>query len=127
MQHESAGYETVAHNVLRVHRAGVNLYVVLGDEGVTLIDAGLPGSWRPLMRALRSVAAGPKDIRAVVLTHGHFDHVGLCAGYSASTACPSTHMRTTSLSCDIRIGTTTSNRDGDIPSGIRPRCACSGA
>jgi glyoxylase-like metal-dependent hydrolase (beta-lactamase superfamily II) len=65
--------------VLRIHRAAVNCYLVVSPDGLTLIDAGLPGTWRVLEDALRSLGATTSDISAVVLTHGHFDHVGLCA------------------------------------------------
>lgn len=77
MAHEKESVTTVAPGVIRVHRAAVNLYLVTSPDGLILIDAGLPGMWRTLLRALREVGATPDDIHAVLLTHGHFDHVGL--------------------------------------------------
>lgn len=75
---ERAGVTRVAEGVLRMQRAGVNAYLLAAPGGLTLIDAGLPGMWRLLLRALGTVGAVPADISAVVLTHGHFDHVGMC-------------------------------------------------
>ncbi|MBW9119312.1 MBL fold metallo-hydrolase [Microbacterium trichothecenolyticum] len=68
----------VAPGVTRLQRAGVNCYLIQADDGLTLVDGGLPDMWRLLACALRSLDAEPEDIRAVLLTHGHFDHVGMC-------------------------------------------------
>lgn len=53
---------------------GVNVWVLRGAEGVTLVDAGLaaPG----LERALGWLGLGLRDVVAVLLTHGHPDHAG---------------------------------------------------
>ncbi|MEU4579004.1 MBL fold metallo-hydrolase [Nonomuraea sp. NPDC023979] len=62
-----------------LHRLGndvVACYLVDTDEGITLIDAGLPGHWRELQRELRSLGKSVDDIRGLVLTHGDSDHIG---------------------------------------------------
>ncbi|MEU1973318.1 MBL fold metallo-hydrolase [Microbacterium sp. NPDC019599] len=51
-------------------------YLVDTDEGITLIDAGLPGHWHDLMRELETLGKSPADIRGLVLTHGDSDHIG---------------------------------------------------
>jgi len=71
-------FEVVAEGVYLLERASVNCYLVVADDGIVLIDGGLPRTWPGLMSALRSFGATPDDIDAVVLTHGHFDHVGMC-------------------------------------------------
>lgn len=70
--------EVVAEGVYRLNKAAVNCYLVVDDDGIVLIDGGLPGSWSRLAAALHVIGATPYDISAVVLTHGHFDHVGMC-------------------------------------------------
>lgn len=70
--------DAVADGVFRLKTAGVNCYLIVGDDGIVLLDAGLPRTWPQLVAALRTVGAAPSDIDAIVLTHGHFDHVGMC-------------------------------------------------
>jgi len=48
---------------------GTNCYLIEIDSGILLVD---PADESPALRAL----IGDRSIDAVVLTHGHFDHVG---------------------------------------------------
>lgn len=66
----------VADRVARIYAAGTACYVVGADDGVLLVDAGLPAMWLSLDEAVRLVGGGPRDVSALVVTHGHFDHVG---------------------------------------------------
>lgn len=62
-----------------LHRIGndiVAAYLVVTDEGVTVIDAGLGGQWDELVAELSSVGRSLEDVRGVVLTHGDSDHIG---------------------------------------------------
>jgi glyoxylase-like metal-dependent hydrolase (beta-lactamase superfamily II) len=63
-----------------IHRLGndlVNFYLVEGDDGLTLVDAGLPGFRGQLESVLRERGRALRDVDAVVLTHAHVDHVGV--------------------------------------------------
>jgi glyoxylase-like metal-dependent hydrolase (beta-lactamase superfamily II) len=63
-----------------IHRIGdtstVNAYLVAESRGVTLVDAGVPGLYRGLPDELASMGRTMGDIRALLLTHGHPDHIG---------------------------------------------------
>src|SRR6187431_2978310 len=63
----------------RLHRIGndiVAAYLVVTPEGITVIDAGLPGHWGDLERELAAIGRPMGDIRGLVLTHGDSDHIG---------------------------------------------------
>lgn len=70
-------HQDAAPGIHRLAIAATNLYLVEVDDRVLLVDAGLPGFWRPLHEALETIGRGPEDIAGILLTHGHFDHVGL--------------------------------------------------
>lgn len=53
-----------------------NLYLVGGDEEWALVDAGMPLSTSRILRAVTERFGREVPPRAIVLTHGHFDHVG---------------------------------------------------
>ncbi len=68
-----------AHVVGGVHRiedSYTNWYLLEEDGRLTVVDAGIPGSWASLEAALAELGRSKDDIEAVVLTHAHFDHIG---------------------------------------------------
>ncbi|HEU4895604.1 MAG TPA: MBL fold metallo-hydrolase [Acidimicrobiia bacterium] len=54
----------------------VNVYLIVEDRGITVIDAGIPGLWRDLVDELETIGRSVDDIEGVVLTHADSDHVG---------------------------------------------------
>lgn len=69
----------VARGVHAVTRASTNLYVLVDGDDVTIVDAGLPRMWDETTEALRRAGRCWADVAGIVLTHGHFDHLGLAA------------------------------------------------
>ena len=66
----------VAPGVYRFGSRRVNWYVLEGDDGLAVVDAGVPGHWEQLVSGVAEFGYGLGDVEALVLTHGHPDHVG---------------------------------------------------
>ena len=85
----------------------VNYYVVDGGAaGLTLVDAGLPGYARRLGATLAAIGRCPSDVRAVLLTHGHVDHVGMMQPLADAGATVFLHEADAALAADPRRNTT---------------------
>ena len=68
----------------------INAFALAGsDGGVTIIDAGLKLALarRRLVAGLAAIGAAPADVRRVVVTHAHPDHVGGLAALVEQTGC----------------------------------------
>jgi glyoxylase-like metal-dependent hydrolase (beta-lactamase superfamily II) len=63
----------------------VNAYLLEGDDGLTLIDSGMPGSAPKILDAVRSLGKQAADVRHIVLTHCHRDHTGSLAALKQAT------------------------------------------
>jgi glyoxylase-like metal-dependent hydrolase (beta-lactamase superfamily II) len=81
-------HANVADGVHRVEDAYTNWYIVEDSDRLTIVDAGVPRSWHSLLDALRSLKRSTDDIAAVVLTHGHFDHLGFAERARAALDVP---------------------------------------
>ncbi|TQK30306.1 MBL fold metallo-hydrolase [Arthrobacter sp. SLBN-53] len=75
----------------RVHLAQtdlVNWTVVTDESGVLLIDAGYPGHRDEVLDSLRGLGFGPEDVRAILLTHAHVDHLGSAIWFAKTHGTP---------------------------------------
>jgi glyoxylase-like metal-dependent hydrolase (beta-lactamase superfamily II) len=56
----------------------VNMYGLVDDRGLAVVDPGLPGpqSWKALKARLRSAGFRMRDVHTVIVTHSHPDHFG---------------------------------------------------
>jgi glyoxylase-like metal-dependent hydrolase (beta-lactamase superfamily II) len=66
----------LADGVFRLPVLGGSVFLLLDGREVTLVDAGFPGSAPAIHRALARLGRRPKDLRLILITHGHPDHVG---------------------------------------------------
>lgn len=65
-----------------------NSYIVPGDKGYLLIDAGSPGKSRAFFHKLEENDISPQQISLIVVTHAHFDHVGSLFQIRERCNCP---------------------------------------
>jgi glyoxylase-like metal-dependent hydrolase (beta-lactamase superfamily II) len=65
-----------------------HLLVEPDRRSAVLLDTGLVGERPQIRRRLRQLGLGPRDVRAILLTHGHLDHAGNLAWAKAWTGAP---------------------------------------
>jgi glyoxylase-like metal-dependent hydrolase (beta-lactamase superfamily II) len=53
-----------------------NAFLIESDDGLILIDAGYPGKEIAVFRAIRGLGRSPKQLKHLIFTHGHPDHIG---------------------------------------------------
>src|SRR6202041_1779183 len=66
----------------------VNWTLVTDSSGVLLIDAGYPGDRADVLASLRALGYGPGDVRAILLTHAHIDHLGSAIWFAVEHGTP---------------------------------------
>lgn len=66
----------VAPGIHRLEHAYTNQYLVEDGDRLVLVDAGLPRSYGPLVDAIHHLGRDVDAVSALIITHGHFDHVG---------------------------------------------------
>ena len=76
---------TIVPGVHQVGSSAVNSFIIDGDEGVTLVDTGLPRRHGAIVEALGAIGRSPDDVSAIVVTHSHADHVGGAAALASKS------------------------------------------
>ena len=66
----------IAPGIRRLGTGRVNVYLIEEAGAITIVDAGLPGYFGDLQTELAAMGRSIEDVRAVLLTHAHTDHIG---------------------------------------------------
>ena len=86
------GVARVIDGVHIVPMGMANAYLIEGDDGLTLIDAGFPNKEEAVFEAIRGLGRSPEQLRNLIFTHGHPDHIGSAAAIVRETGAR-TYMR----------------------------------
>lgn len=62
-----------------------NAFLIEGNDGLTLIDAGFPGKEAVVFAAIRGLGRSPDQLKHLIFTHGHPDHIGSAAAIVRET------------------------------------------
>ena len=71
----------------RLHQieAGGNVYICRDEDGLTLLDCGMPRSAPKILAAVAALGYAPGDVRRILVTHGDIDHIGSLAALQQAT------------------------------------------
>jgi len=67
---------SVHGDTYHVGTCGISAILVAGPEGHVLIDSGTRNGARVVLSNIRTLGLQPENLRAVLTSHEHFDHVG---------------------------------------------------
>lgn len=62
-----------------------NFYLCVDEDGLTLIDAGMPGEQRLLVRLLDQLGRDLADLKRILITHADIDHAGSLAAIQTAS------------------------------------------
>lgn len=107
----------IAPGIRRLGPGMINSYLVEEAGAVTIVDAGVPGYWGDLPRELMAMGRTLADVRAVVLTHGHSDHIGFAERIRRKRGVP---IQVHELDAALARGEVPNPAKGTGPTRLRP-------
>ena len=75
----------VTKHVYAVTSGDMHVFLIVQPDGITLIDAGFPGTWPLIEEALEELGRKPEDVHDILVTHCHPDHAGGLAEIKRAT------------------------------------------
>jgi glyoxylase-like metal-dependent hydrolase (beta-lactamase superfamily II) len=79
------GMELVISGVHIIPMGMANAYLIEGDDRLTLIDAGFPNKQVAVFESIRGLGRSPDQLKDLIFTHGHPDHIGSAAAIVRGT------------------------------------------
>ena len=77
----------ISFNVTEEIERFVYIYLIEGKEGCYLIDTGVDGAEKTIEAYLEGIGKNLSDIKGILLTHAHPDHIGAAASLKESCEC----------------------------------------
>src|SRR5215469_2124852 len=75
----------VIKGVLMIPMGMANAFLIDADNGMTLIDAGYSGKQSAVFGAIREMGRSADQLKHLIFTHGHPDHIGSAAAIVRET------------------------------------------
>src|SRR5688500_13208094 len=63
-------------NTWCVGTEAITVLLIRGPQGAVLIDTGVPESAASVLANIEAAGAKPSDIKVILTSHAHLDHVG---------------------------------------------------
>lgn len=71
--------DKITDNIFQLNLGAVNVFFIVQNKDVTLVDTGTAGSTDKIFKALPAIGLKPENIKRILLTHLHPDHAGSAA------------------------------------------------
>src|SRR3990172_12931399 len=81
--------EEIVSGVYGIGMGYVNAFLIAGDDGLTLVDSGLPRKKDRILSAVAGLGRQPADLKQVLITHHHIDHMGSLGDLKEATGAKS--------------------------------------
>ncbi len=65
-----------------------NAHIVTTEQGILVVDAGMPHTAFRILGKIRALGYTPQDVRLILITHGHIDHAGGARALQRATGAP---------------------------------------
>jgi metallo-beta-lactamase class B len=78
----------IAGPIYYVGTRGLGAYLIATPAGHILLDGGMPSSAKDIEASIRKLGFNPEDIRLLLITHAHVDHVGTTAYFKRLSDAP---------------------------------------
>jgi glyoxylase-like metal-dependent hydrolase (beta-lactamase superfamily II) len=75
----------IIKNIYQIPGVFANCYLIVEPEGLTLIDAGIPGNGKKILQYIDSLGRSPHDLKRILITHADMDHVGSLSAVKKAT------------------------------------------
>jgi hydroxyacylglutathione hydrolase len=67
---------TAENEVIRINMGFVNSYIIKGSNQVILVDTGIHGNAKRIIKKIEDEGFKPEQVSLIILTHAHADHTG---------------------------------------------------
>lgn len=75
----------ISDHVWQIGTASISALLVKTDAGAVLIDGGMPQVADHLLANMKKLGVAPQDVRLILHSHAHIDHVGPLAAIKRAT------------------------------------------
>lgn len=65
-----------------------NVYIIRAADGAVIVDSGIRGSTAAILQELGRAGYDPAQVRALIVTHAHVDHIGSLPELRQATGAP---------------------------------------
>lgn len=75
---------------MKIHiiKMGITRCYIIQDKGTIMVDCGPPDKLSTFLKAMKNASIDPKQIKLIVHTHGHWDHIGSTKAIKEATGAP---------------------------------------